>query len=82
MSLNETMNQLSHLLTNLAKDLTKAYRGTKAAAQRVRTGTIQLEKIAKKYRRESVAAEKSSRVKKKPKTGKIPIKKSVKKKRS
>ena len=81
MSLNETMNQLNHLLINLSKDLTKAYRGNKAAAQRVRTGTIQLEKVAKKFRRESVAAEKVGRVKKKPKAAKAPVKKSVKKKR-
>ena len=81
MALNETMNQLNHLLINLTKDLTKAYRGNKAAAQRVRTGTIQLEKIAKKFRSESVAAEKSNRVKKKGKATKSPPKKAIKKKR-
>ncbi len=67
MSLSETMNQLNHLLVNLVKDLSKAHRGNKAAAQRVRTGTIRLEKVAKVFRKESVTAEKSGKFKKKPK---------------
>ncbi|MBS0625811.1 MAG: hypothetical protein JSS32_07165 [Verrucomicrobia bacterium] len=67
MSLTDTMNQLNHLITNLSKDLTKAYRGNKAAAQRVRTGTIKLEKVAKVFRKESVTAERTGKFKKKPK---------------
>jgi hypothetical protein len=67
MSLTETMNQLNHLLMTLTKDLLKVNRGNKAAAQRVRVGTIKLEKIAKKFRKESVVAEKSGRFKKKKK---------------
>jgi hypothetical protein len=80
MSLNETMNQLNHLLTDLIKDLAKASRGNKTAAQRVRTGTIHLEKVAKIFRKESVAAEKNGKFKKKGKSEKKPVKK-VKKKR-
>ncbi|MBX9745025.1 MAG: hypothetical protein K2X08_07455 [Chlamydiales bacterium] len=70
MALYETMNQLNHLLISLTKDLAKAYRGNKTAAQRVRTGTIKLEKIAKIFRKESVTAEKGGKIKKKGKSEK------------
>lgn len=64
MSLRDTVSQLSDLLESVAYDLGKASRGYKAAAQRVRTGTVKLEKLAKKYRKESVAAEKGGQRKK------------------
>jgi Histone H1-like protein Hc1 len=64
MSLKESVQQLDHLLANVAKDLIKVTRGNKAAAQRVRVGTIKLERVAKEFRRESVAAEKSGKLKK------------------
>jgi hypothetical protein len=68
MSLKESVQQLDHLLANVAKDLIKVTRGNKAAAQRVRVCTIKLERVAKVFRRESVAAEKSGKLKKpKPK---------------
>ena len=76
MSLNETMNQLSALLMTVTKDLGKVHRGNKAAAQRVRVGTIKLEKIAKRFRKESVDAEKSGKMKRKP-----PAKKGKRKKK-
>lgn len=75
MSLNETMNHLNHLLQSVSKDLTKVQRGNKAAAQRVRVGTIKLEKLAKLFRKESVAAEKSGKFKKKPRPKKTKKKK-------
>jgi hypothetical protein len=65
MALNETLSQMNILLTTMAHDLTKVIKGNKSAAQRVRVGTIDLEKIAKRFRKESVAAEKNSRFKKK-----------------
>ncbi len=65
MSLRDTVNQLSHLLESISKDLVKANRGYKAAAQRVRTGTVKLEKLAKIYRKESVVAERGGQKKKK-----------------
>lgn len=58
MALKETTNQLQTLLDGVTKDLEKGARGNKAAAQRVRTGTVKLEKIAKLYRKQSVANEK------------------------
>ncbi|OGN64759.1 MAG: hypothetical protein A3E80_04675 [Chlamydiae bacterium RIFCSPHIGHO2_12_FULL_49_9] len=67
MSLNETMGKLEALLASVAKDLGKVGRGNKAAAQRVRVGTIKLEKIAKQFRKESVAAERGGKLKKKKK---------------
>lgn len=58
MALNETLVQLNFLLTKVVADLSKVHRGNKSAAQRVRVGTIDLEKIAKRFRKESIAAEK------------------------
>ena len=60
MALKETIPQLQTLLAQLARDLTKAISGNKTAAQRVRTGTIDLQKIAKVFRKESIAAEKGT----------------------
>lgn len=74
MSLNETMNKLEHILVGISKDLNKVSRGNRAAAQRVRVSTIRLEKVGKQFRKESVAAEKSGRLrKKKPKKRKARI---------
>lgn len=68
MSFADTMGKLELILTNLTKDLEKVNRGNKSAAQRVRVGTIRLEKIGKQFRKESVNAERSCKVrKKKPK---------------
>lgn len=68
MALAETIHRLNHLLILLAKDLIKVQRGNKSAAQRVRVYTIQLTKTGKLFRKESLAAEKSGRFKKKGKT--------------
>lgn len=65
MSLAETMHQLNLLLASLSKDLGKVPRGNRAAAQRVRVGTIRFEKIAKRFRKESVMAEKSGKLRRK-----------------
>lgn len=66
MSLSDTISKLESLLLSVAKDLEKVSRGNKAAAQRVRVGTIRLERIAKQFRKESVAAEKGGKMKRKP----------------
>lgn len=65
MALAETVQQLNTVLTKVVMDLSKVYKGNKSAAQRVRVGTINLEKIAKRFRKESVAAEKSGKLKRK-----------------
>jgi hypothetical protein len=65
MSLSETMGKLEHLLVGLAKDLQKVSRGNRAAAQRVRVGTLHMEKVGKQFRKESVAAEKGRKAPKK-----------------
>lgn len=65
MALKETIPQLQTLLAQLARDLTKATNGNKTAAQRVRTGTIDLQKIAKVFRKESIASEKGTSPKRK-----------------
>lgn len=65
MALSDTIHQLEKMLIAITKDLVKVQRGNKAASQRVRTGTIKIEKIAKTFRKESVQAEKSGKFKKK-----------------
>jgi hypothetical protein len=65
MSLQETMGKLELILAGISKDLCKVNRGNRAAAQRVRVGTLRLEKVGKLFRKESVAAEKSGKLRKK-----------------
>ena len=67
MPLVETIEQLDQLFAALAKDLMKVRRGNKAAAQRVRVGTIELTRVGKVFRKESVSAEKTGKFKKKGK---------------
>jgi hypothetical protein len=64
MALKDNISTMNTLLANLIKDLAKATNGNKAASQRVRTGSIKLEKVAKMYRKESVSAEKKGVFKK------------------
>src|SRR6266568_2101061 len=47
MALNETLTQMNSLLMTMVMDLSKVNKGNKSAAQRVRVGTVDLEKIAK-----------------------------------
>lgn len=61
MALKDTINQVRQLLIGLCHDLEKAAEGNRAAAQRVRTGSIKFTKVAKIYRKESVAAEKGTK---------------------
>lgn len=63
MSLNETMSKLENLLETMTKDLVKVAKGNRAAAQRVRVGTLRLEKVGKVFRKESVAAAKKPKKK-------------------
>lgn len=58
MSLKETVHTMKKQLGEICRDLDKSLKGNKAAAQRVRTCTIKLAKVAKIYRKESIAAEK------------------------
>lgn len=66
MSLKDTFKNLRDLLNNITADLEKSENGNKAASQRVRTGTVKLEKIAKLFRKESIANEKKTKGQKKP----------------
>lgn len=61
MELKDIISILSGLFQDLSEDLLKASRGNKTAAQRVRVRTIELEKIAKQFRKESLAAEKEQK---------------------
>lgn len=66
MALKDTINHMRKLLANITQDLEKADGGNKAASQRVRTGTVKLEKIAKLYRKESIKNEKQTKGQRKP----------------
>ena len=65
MALMDTVLRLNSLLSEVVSDLNKVGRGNKSAAQRVRVGTVDLEKIAKQFRKESMAVEKTGKSKKK-----------------
>lgn len=72
MALKDTIKHLRDLLNNITHDLQKADNGNKAASQRVRTGTVKLEKVAKAYRKESIKGEKGT-----TKSAKKPAKKAA-----
>lgn len=80
MALKETIKHMKDLLTHITADLEKADGGNKAASQRVRTGTVRLEKIAKVYRKDSIKNEKATQGTKRPakKAGKSTAKKAAK----
>lgn len=61
MALKDTIKHLRDLFASLTYDLEKADGGNKAASQRVRTGTVKLEKVAKVYRKESIKHEKTTK---------------------
>lgn len=61
MALKDTVKHLKDLLAQITHDIDKSERGNKAASQRVRTGTVKLEKVAKLYRKESIKTEKSTK---------------------
>lgn len=61
MALQNTISSLKDLLGKITQDLSKAEGGNKAAAQRVRTMSVRLEKVAKTYRKESISSEKNTK---------------------
>ncbi|HEY4831196.1 MAG TPA: histone [Waddliaceae bacterium] len=61
MAITATNKHMRDLLCQISSDLEKAEKGNKAASQRVRTGTVKLEKIAKLYRKESIKSEKATK---------------------
>ncbi len=58
------MGQLENLLSEIARDLGKVLRGNRSAAQRVRVGTLRMEKVGKQFRKQSVHAEKAGKLRK------------------
>lgn len=73
MSLKETTRELKELLQDVSHDLEKAEGGNKAASQRVRTGTVKLEKLSKVYRKQSISSEKGPSAKKPSRSGKATV---------
>ena len=78
MSIKDIYKHLRELLSNIQSDLEKSEKGNKAASQRVRTGTVKLEKIAKHFRKESIVFEKKNKGVKKPAKASSHAKKSAK----
>lgn len=58
-NLSEIVENMQNLLNGIVSDLEKSIKGNKAASQRVRTGTVRLEKVAKMFRKESIISEKN-----------------------
>lgn len=79
MALKDTIKHMRDLLHNITHDLEKAEGGNKAASQRVRTGTVKLEKVAKHYRKESIKSEKTTKTARKPAKKAAPAKSPAKK---
>lgn len=61
MTLTDIVSKMEELTSEISNDLKKGLKGNKAASQRVRVNTILLAKIAKQYRKESVALERKSK---------------------
>lgn len=78
MSLKDTVKNLRTILHEVTTDLNKAENGNKAASQRVRTGTIRLEKVSKLFRKESIKSEKTGNGKKSKSSSKSSAKSSPK----
>jgi len=70
------------MIEEISKDLGKACeKGNKAASQRVRTNTIKFAKLAKQYRKESIACERGGKKSKKATKKKVARKKTPAKKK-
>lgn len=59
MSYEKTTDNLVDLMENVLKDVPKALKGNKTAAQRIRTKTVELAKVSKEWRKLSLESEKS-----------------------
>lgn len=56
--MKETIAQINAVVAALSVDLAKAEAGNKAAAARARKATLELEKLGKQFRKESIEAAK------------------------
>lgn len=66
-SLYQIYEELEGLLFQIKTDLNKAFSGNKSAAQRVRTGSIHFEQVAKMYRKLSIQENKEQEEQKRKK---------------
>lgn len=64
MAMKDTIAKLRAIATDLNYEFEKALEGNKSAAQRARAHTLQFAKLAKIYRKESIAAFKKGGAKK------------------
>ena len=53
--MKETIAKINEVIAALQADLAKAAEGNKAAAARARKATLELEKLGKQFRKESIA---------------------------
>ena len=54
-NMKETIAKMNEVIAALQADLAKANEGNKAAAARARKDTLELEKLGKAFRKESIA---------------------------
>ena len=54
-NMKETIKKITAIVETLQIELAKAAEGNKAAAARARKATLELEKLGKEYRKQSVA---------------------------
>ncbi|MBM3192201.1 MAG: hypothetical protein FJZ63_06100 [Chlamydiae bacterium] len=67
MAFLQTTDELVKLLEETLEDVPKMLKGNKTAAQRIRTKTVKIAKIAKVWRKESLEQERKKIVRKKKK---------------
>ena len=67
MSFLQTTEELTQLLETVLEDVPKMMKGNKTAAQRIRTKTVRIAKVAKLWRQESLDQEKKKVTRKKRK---------------
>ncbi len=65
MGYEKTTDSLVGLMEEVLRDVPKAMKGNKTAAQRIRTRTVELSKLSKEWRRLSLEQEKKKNAPKK-----------------
>ncbi len=79
MSIAGSIKEMRELIEEILKDLPKAEKGNKSAAQRVRVNTVSFEKASKSYRRDTIEQDKAAEKQKKKSAKKKSVERKKKK---